>query len=87
MKQKNVIILDAMRRAIKLYEQVLNREKTWDRAKEHLEQAKKYQLSGEIPSIALPAVAAISYGKAQSAVRVGRYRDAKQLFNQAKDTG
>lgn len=70
--------------AIKLYEQVLKIEPTWERANEHRDQSRKFQLSGEIPSVALPAEAAINYGKAQSAVRVGRYADAKQLYKLTK---
>jgi len=71
--------------AIRLYEQVLKLEPDRERAKEHLEQAKKYLESGDVPTVALPPDAAINYGKAQSAVRIGRYRDAKKLFEQAKE--
>lgn len=71
--------------AIKLYEQVLKIEPSWERAKEYREQARKFLLSGDIPSVALPTEAAINYGKAQSAVRVGRYPDAKQYYELAKD--
>ncbi|MFZ6021913.1 MAG: hypothetical protein ACOYT9_00385, partial [Patescibacteria group bacterium] len=71
--------------AIRLYEKTLSIEATWERATEHLEQAKEYLRSGVIPAVALPPEAAINYGKASSAMRVGRYADAKQLLSYAKE--
>jgi len=42
-------------------------------------------MEGRIPAVALPAEAAILFGKAQSAARVGRYSVALDLVIQAKE--
>jgi tetratricopeptide (TPR) repeat protein len=71
--------------AVKKYDQVLSIERDWERAREHRNQADKYLLEGRIPAVALPPEAAILFGKAQSAARVGRYKVALELIVQAKD--
>jgi tetratricopeptide (TPR) repeat protein len=71
-------------KAIGLYEKVLNIEPGWERAIAHYQQAREYMLSGNIPSVALPSEAAIAYGKAQSAMRVGRYKDSLHLIEYAQ---
>ncbi len=70
--------------AIKLYDRVLQIEPGWERAKQHRTEADNYLRTGYIPSVALPAEAASSYGKAQSAARVGRYTDALNLLVKAQ---
>lgn len=71
-------------KAIKSYERVLSLDPTWERAKDHLSQAQKFLQEGHIPTTALPAEAAILFGKAQSAFRVENYLLAKELFQDAK---
>ncbi len=70
--------------AIKLYDQVLQSESDWDRARQHRSESENYLRTGYIPSVALPAEAATSFGKAQSAARLGRYQDAMTLLNKAQ---
>ena len=70
--------------AIKLYDRVLQLEPSWERAKQHRNEADNYLRTGYIPSVALPAEAASAYGKAQSAARVGRYSDALALLTKAQ---
>ena len=70
--------------AIKLYDQVLGIEPRWERPRQHRAEAENYLRTGYIPSVALPPEAAASFGKAQSASRVGRYQDAQALLEKAK---
>ncbi len=70
--------------AIKLYDQVLRTESSWDRARQHRSEAENYLRTGYIPSVALPSEAATAFGKAQSASRVGRYADAQAMLEKAK---
>lgn len=70
--------------AIKLYDRVLQIEPNWERAKQHRSEADNYLRTGYIPSVALPAEAASSFGKAQSAARVGRYSDALAMLLKAQ---
>lgn len=70
--------------AIKLYDQVLRSEASWDRARQHRSEAENYLRTGYIPSVALPSEAATAFGKAQSASRVGRYADAMAMLEKAK---
>ena len=72
--------------AIKLYDQVLQIEPDWDRARQHRSESENYLRTGYIPSVALPAEAATAFGKAQSAARLGRYQDAMALLNKAQST-
>jgi tetratricopeptide (TPR) repeat protein len=72
--------------AIKLYDQVLQIEPDWDRARQHRSESENYMRTGYIPSVALPAEAATAFGKAQSAARLGRYQDAMTLLNKAQTT-
>lgn len=70
--------------AIKLYDQVLQIEPDWDRARQHRSESENYLRTGYIPSVALPAEAATAFGKAQSAARLGRYQEAMALLNKAQ---
>ncbi len=70
--------------AIQLYEKVLMIEPNWSRAEEHYQKAKEYLQTGNIPEIALPAEAAVLYGKAQSASRVMDYERALAYYEEAK---
>jgi tetratricopeptide (TPR) repeat protein len=70
--------------AIKMYDQVLQIEPDWDRARQHRSESENYLRTGYIPSVALPAEAATAFGKAQSAARLGRYQDAMNLLNKAQ---
>ncbi len=72
--------------AIKLYDQALQVEPDWDRARQHRSESENYLRTGYIPSVALPAEAATAFGKAQSAARLGRYQDAMTLLNKAQAT-
>ncbi len=72
--------------AIKQYDQVLQIEPDWDRARQHRNESENYLRTGYIPSVALPAEAATAFGKAQSAARLGRYPDAMALLNKAQNT-
>lgn len=72
--------------AIKEYDQVLQIEPDWDRARQHRSESENYLRTGYIPSVALPAEAATAFGKAQSAARLGRYTDAMTLLNKAQNT-
>lgn len=72
--------------AIKLYDQVLKIEPSWDRAQQHRNESENYLRTGYIPSVALPAEAATAFGKAQSAARLGRYMDAMGLLSKAQST-
>ncbi len=72
--------------AIKLYDQALQIEPDWDRARQHRSESENYLRTGYIPSVALPAEAATAFGKAQSAARLGRYQDAMTLLNKAQST-
>ncbi len=71
--------------AIKLYDQVMQIEPDWDRARQHRTESENYLRTGYIPSVALPAEAATSFGKAQSAARLGRYQEAMTLLNRAQN--
>jgi len=71
--------------AIKLYDQVLQIEPKWERARQHRNESENYLRTGYIPSVALPAEAASSFGKAQSAARLGRYVDAMALLMKAQN--
>jgi len=71
--------------AIKLYDQVLQIEPDWDRARQHRSESENYLRTGYIPSVALPAEAATAFGKAQSAARLGRYQEAMTLLNRAQN--
>lgn len=70
--------------AIKLFDQVLELEPNWERAKHHRAEAENYLRTGFIPQVALPHEAASNFGKAQSAARVGRFEDALQYLEKAK---
>jgi hypothetical protein len=70
--------------AIKLYDQVLQIEPKWERARQHRTESENYLRTGYIPSVALPAGAASAFGKAQSAARLGRYTDAMALLSKAQ---
>jgi len=70
--------------AIQLFDRVLQLEPNWERARQHRSEAENYLRTGYIPAVALPADAASSYGKAQSAARVGRYADALALLEKAQ---
>lgn len=70
--------------AIKLFDRVLDIEPTWERARQHRSESEEYMRTGYIPPVALPAEAASSFGKAQSAARVGRYQDALALLSRAQ---
>ncbi len=72
--------------AIKLYDQVLQIEADWDRARQHRSESENYLRTGYIPSVALPAEAATAFGKAQSAARLGRYQEAMTLLNKAQSS-
>jgi tetratricopeptide (TPR) repeat protein len=72
--------------AIKLYDQVIQIEPGWERAKQHRNESEGYLRTGYIPSVALPADAASAFGKAQSAARLGRYVDAMALLTRAQNT-
>ncbi len=72
--------------AIKLYDQALQIEPDWDRARQHRSESENYLRTGYIPSVALPAEAATAFGKAQSAARLGRYQEAMSLLNKAQST-
>ena len=71
--------------AIPLYEKVIQMEPSWSRAQEHHTEAEEYLRSGNIPSVALPPDAGKSYGKAQSAARVFRYKVALDYLDEAFD--
>jgi tetratricopeptide (TPR) repeat protein len=71
--------------AIKLYDEVMQIEPDWDRARQHRSESENYLRTGYIPSVALPAEAATSFGKAQSAARLGRYQEAMTLLNRAQN--
>jgi tetratricopeptide (TPR) repeat protein len=71
--------------ALKNYDKVLQFEPNWERAKQHREESENYLRTGYIPPIALPSEAASSFGKAQSASRAGRYEDAMNYIQKAKD--
>ncbi len=70
--------------AINLFDRVLQLEPNWDRAKQHRAESENYLRTGYIPAVALPADAASAYGKAQSAARVGRFKDALALLEKAQ---
>jgi tetratricopeptide (TPR) repeat protein len=71
--------------AIKIYDQVLQIEPDWERARQHRNESENYLRTGHIPSVALPPEAATAFGKAQSAARLGRYQDAMTLLNKAQN--
>ncbi|MEN4042234.1 MAG: hypothetical protein ROW52_05505 [Anaerolineaceae bacterium] len=71
--------------AIKLYDQVMQIEPDWERARQHRNESENYLRTGHIPSVALPPEAATAFGKAQSAARLGRYQDAMALLNKAQN--
>jgi tetratricopeptide (TPR) repeat protein len=70
-------------KAIPLYENVLQIEPGWSRAKEHRDEAEEFLRTGNIPSVALPPEAGKAYGKAQSAARVFRYQTALDYLDEA----
>ncbi len=70
--------------AISQFDQILKLEANWERARQHRAEAENYLRTGYIPPVALPAEAASSFGKAQSASRVGRYIDAMNLIVKAQ---
>ena len=70
--------------AIKLYDAALQIEPRWERARQHRGESENYLRTGHIPSVALPPEAASSFGKAQSAARLGRYADALAMLNKAQ---
>ena len=70
--------------AIKLFDQVLQLEPRWERARQHRAESENYLRTGYIPPVALPPEAASAFGKAQSAARVGRYSDALNLLSKAQ---
>ena len=71
--------------AIKIYDQVIQIEPKWERARQHRNESENYLRTGYIPSVALPAEAASAFGKAQSAARLGRYVDAMALLIRAQN--
>lgn len=71
--------------AIKLYDQAIQLEPKWERARQHRNESENYLRTGYIPSVALPAEAASAFGKAQSAARLGRYVDAMALLMRAQN--
>lgn len=71
--------------SIKLYDQVLTIEPSWDRARQHRGEAEGYLRTGYIPAVALPAEAATAFGKAQSAARLGRYQNAMALLMRSQN--
>jgi tetratricopeptide (TPR) repeat protein len=71
--------------ALRVYDRVLEIEPGWERAKQHHLECENYLRTGYIPSVALPAEAASTYGKAQSAARVGRYSDALVMLQKAQN--
>jgi len=70
--------------AIKLFDQVLQVDPNWERARQHRAESENYLRTGYIPPVALPAEAASAFGKAQSAARVGRYEDAMSMLSKAQ---
>ncbi len=70
--------------AIKNYDKVLQIEPGWERARQHRSESDNYLRTGYIPAVALPPEAASSFGKAQSAARVGRYSDALNMLSKAQ---
>jgi len=70
--------------AIKLFDRVLQIEPGWDRARQHRAESENYLRTGYIPPVALPSEAASAFGKAQSAARVGRYKDALNMLAKAQ---
>ena len=70
-------------KAIPLYENVLQVEPGWSRAKEHRDEAEEFLRTGNIPSVALPPESGKAYGKAQSAARVFRYQTALDYLEEA----
>jgi tetratricopeptide (TPR) repeat protein len=71
--------------AIRIYDQVLQIEPEWERARQHRNESENYLRTGHIPSVALPPEAATAFGKAQSAARLGRYQDAMALLMKAQN--
>jgi tetratricopeptide (TPR) repeat protein len=71
--------------AIKLYDQVLTIEPDWERSKQHRIEAEGYLRTGHIPAVALPAEAATTFSKAQSAARLGRFQDAMSMLMRAQN--
>jgi tetratricopeptide (TPR) repeat protein len=71
--------------AIRIYDQVLQIEPEWERARQHRSESENYLRTGHIPSVALPPEAATAFGKAQSAARLGRYQDAMALLMKAQN--
>ena len=70
--------------AIRVFDQVLANEPAWERARQHRAESEDYMRTGYIPSVALPPEAATAFGKAQSAARVGRFKDAMTLLARAQ---
>jgi tetratricopeptide (TPR) repeat protein len=70
--------------AIRLFDRILQMEPKWERARQHRNESENYLRTGYIPPVALPSEAASSFGKAQSAARVGRYKDALALVGKAQ---
>jgi tetratricopeptide (TPR) repeat protein len=70
-------------KAIPLFEQVLQIEPGWARARQHHDEAEEFLRTGNIPSVALPPEAGKAYGKAQSAARVFRYQTALEYLEDA----
>ncbi len=70
--------------AIRLFDRILQMEPKWERARQHRNEAENYLRTGYIPPVALPSEAASAFGKAQSAARVGRYKDALALIGKAQ---
>lgn len=70
--------------AIRLFDRILQMEPKWERARQHRNESENYLRTGYIPPVALPSEAASAFGKAQSAARVGRYKDALALISKAQ---
>jgi tetratricopeptide (TPR) repeat protein len=70
--------------AIRLFDRVLQVEPKWERARQHRNESENYLRTGYIPPVALPSEASSAFGKAQSAARVGRYKDALALIGKAQ---
>jgi len=71
--------------AIGFYNEVLKIERTWDRARQHKEQAQGYLDTGHIPTNMLPPEAAVKFGKAQSAFNLINLKRARELYDDVKE--
>jgi tetratricopeptide (TPR) repeat protein len=70
--------------AFELYNEVLDIEPDWERAKLLRKDSYEYLSTGRIPKVALPAEVARFFGQAQSAIVMGRYKDASDYLIKAR---